>query len=88
MKDKIWRGEFVDMFSLLFRVPEPKPGAPGPAVAGKHEQYKTPKVEHNGDNQLSGYIRYLQAYPWKSITLLLGHNTHTTPTWVKLGCNK
>lgn len=24
-QDKIWRGEFVDVFSLLFRKPEPKP---------------------------------------------------------------
>lgn len=61
-KEKIWRGEFVDVFSLLFRV-EPM-----------EEQDQHPKVERNFDNWLSGFLIYvsvlLQAQLWRGLALI------------------
>lgn len=61
-RDINWRGEIVDVFSLLFKEPEPKPWAPGPAVAREYGQYKRPKVEWNWNNWLSSHTIY-----WGSI---------------------
>lgn len=54
-RKKIWRGEFMDLFSLLFREPEPKPWTGCGALNRELEQYKCPKVEKNWDNWLSSY---------------------------------
>ncbi|XP_053152458.1 uncharacterized protein LOC128345096 [Hemicordylus capensis] len=57
VKERIWRGEFVDIFHLLFREPEP--------ALKEWEQKKEetkPKhkpVEHNWANWLSGYTVYM-----------------------------
>lgn len=45
MKKKIWKGEYIDYFSLLFREPEPKVWPGGGAVAQELEQYQCPKLE-------------------------------------------
>lgn len=42
---KIWRGwGYVNLFSLLFWEPEPKPGVSGFIVVREQEQYRHPKV--------------------------------------------
>lgn len=44
-KDEIWQDDYVDLFSLLFRNPEPVSWAACVAVVHELEQFKHPTVE-------------------------------------------
>ncbi|XP_053105449.1 uncharacterized protein LOC128324664 isoform X3 [Hemicordylus capensis] len=56
-KEKIWRNEYVDMFSLLFRETEPREGEKGDRRDRERIRYKT--VDRNWSNWLAGYMVYM-----------------------------
>lgn len=71
-KDKIWWGEFLDLFSLLFRKPEPKPWAGFSADSQELNTFKHHKVYHTWDNYLSGYTNFMagSGQYWKALALI------------------
>lgn len=72
--DEIWRGKFVDLFSLLFRERNPKLWVAGFPMAREHEQYRHPKGGRTQDSWLSGYTIYatvlMQTQPWKCVAIM------------------
>lgn len=59
LEGNIWRGKFVDLFSLLFCEPEPNLWTDCGAINRELEQHKLQNVERNWNNWLSGYIIYM-----------------------------
>lgn len=56
-KVKIWRGEYIDLFTLLFRDVEVKPGAKDDPR--ELEKIKRQQVDKNFDNWLTAYTIYM-----------------------------
>lgn len=54
-KVKDWNGDYVDLLSLQFREPDPKPWMGCKRTNGKLDQFRPPKVERNWDNWVSGF---------------------------------
>lgn len=71
IKEKIWRGEFVDIFSLLQVEPEPVQRIGEPLR--DQEVVRQRKIDKNWTNWLNGYFIYasvvLQMYPSKAVAL-------------------
>lgn len=72
VKEKIWRGEFVDLFSLLHTEPEPVPKVGEPER--DQETVKKRKIDRNWTNWLYGYCIYMavvvQLHPKKAPALI------------------
>lgn len=72
VKEKIWRGEYIDMFSLLHTEPEPVPKVGEPVR--DTELTRRRKIDRNWTNWLYGYTIYMavvtQIYPKKAGALI------------------
>lgn len=73
-RNKIWRGDYIDLLFFLFREPELKPWAGCGTIAHELEQYKHSEVKRNWNNWLSDYAAYMavviQAQPWRASSLI------------------
>lgn len=91
VKEKIWCGEFVDIFSLLQMEPEPvaKVGDP----VWDQETVKKCKIDKNWTNWLNGYVIFasvvLQMYPTQATILFKyldiihrAFRDYTGPAWI------
>lgn len=72
IKEKIWRGEFIAVFSLLHAEPDPIPRVGDPIK--NQETIRKQKIDKNFTNWLYGYVIYttvlLQVHPSKATALI------------------
>lgn len=76
-KEKFGKGENIDLYSLLFRKPEPKPWASCARASRELELFRWPKADKNWDTRVSGITIYHavvmqhncgRAWLWRSIS--------------------
>lgn len=90
-RERICKGEFVDLFTLLYREPQPKQLLPGLIVIMEREQHK---VTRTWNNWFSGYMVYaavlLRAHPLRGVEMFVYASTiyriHTSfvgPAWLE-----
>lgn len=76
VKKKIWRDEYIDMFSLLHVEPEPTPKVGDPIK--DQETIQRHKIDKNWMNWLYGYVIYVavvvQMQPKKTAGLIKYQN--------------